>query len=88
MSGFVPRRPDDEIGISMAMVRCGADYRAAAGAESHETVFELTYRAHIHDLIRIQPDIQYIINPGTDRTLENALVIGVRMELNHGFHHR
>ena len=45
MSGFVPRRPDDEIGISMAMVRCGADYRAAAGAESHETVFELTYRA-------------------------------------------
>lgn len=88
LSGFVPGRPDDQIGISMATARCGADYRAAAGAERHETAFELTYRAHVHDRIQIQPDIQYIINPGTDRTLENALVIGVRLELNHGFHHR
>ena len=87
MSGFVPRRPEDQIGISLAIARCGADYRAAAGAERHETAFELTYRAHVHDLIQIQPDIQYIINPGADRTLENALVIGVRLELNHGFHH-
>ena len=88
LSGYVPRRPDDQVGISLAIARCGEDYRAAAAAESHETAFELTYRAHVHDLIQIQPDIQYIINPGTDRTLENALVIGVRLELNHGFHHR
>ena len=88
LSGFVPRRPDDQIGISVAIARCSVDYRAAAGAESHETVFELSYRAQIRDLIQIQPDIQYIINPGVDRTLENALVIGVRLELKHGFNHR
>ena len=88
LSGFVPGRPDDEIGISMAMVRCGADYRVAAGAESHETAFEFTYVLPITDRLQLQPDIQYIINPGADRTLENALVIGVRLELNHGFHHR
>ena len=88
LSGFVPRRPEDQIGISVAMARCGADFRTAVGAASHETAFELTYRAHIHDRIQIQPDVQYIINPGFDRTLRNALVIGVRMELNHGFYHR
>ncbi len=88
ISGFVPRRPHDQIGISIAMARCGADYRAAANAESHETAFEFTYVLPIADRLQIQPDIQYIVNPGFDRTLRNALVLGVRMELNHGFHHR
>lgn len=88
MAGFAPRRPDDQIGISMAMARCSADYRSATGAESQETVMELTYRVHINDWIQIQSDIQYIINPGTDRTLENAMVIGVRLELNHGIQYR
>ena len=88
MSGFVPRRPNDEIGISMAMARCGEDFRTAAGAESHETTFELTYVLPITDRLQIQPDLQYIINPGADRTRENALVIGVRLELNHGLHYR
>ncbi|MDE3256968.1 MAG: carbohydrate porin [Gemmatimonadota bacterium] len=88
MSGFVPRRPDDEIGISMAMARCGMVYRAAAGAERHETAFELTYVLPITDRLQIQPDLQYILNPGADPDLENAMVLGIRLELNHGFHHR
>ena len=88
MSGFVPQRPDDQIGVSVAMARCGADFRAANNAQSHETAFEFTYVLPIADRLQIQPDLQYILNPGADRTLENALVIGVRMELNHGFHHR
>lgn len=88
MSGFVPRRPDDQIGVSVATARCGADFRAANNTRSHETAIEFTYVLPITDRLQIQPDLQYILNPGADRTLENALVIGVRMELNHGFHHR
>ncbi len=88
LSGFVPRRPDDQIGVSLALARCGEDFRAANNARSHETAIELTYLVQIHDRLRIQPDIQYIINPGADRTIENALVLGIRLELNHGFHHR
>ena len=88
LSGFVPRRSEDRIGVSLAMARFGADFRAASNAQSHETAVELTYRALINDWIQIQPDIQYIINPGADRTLENALVFGIRLELGHGYHHR
>ena len=88
LSGFVPRKPDDQIGVSVATARCGADFRAANNTRSHETAFEFTYVLPITDRLQIQPDLQYILNPGADRTLENALVIGVRMELNHGFHHR
>ncbi len=88
MSGLVPRRPDDQIGISMARARCSADFRAAAKAESHETAFEFTYVLRISDILQIQPDLQYIFNPGADPELENALVVGVRLDLNHGFHHR
>ncbi len=79
---------DDQIGFSLAMARCGEDFRAATSARSHETAIELTYLVQIHDRLRIQPDIQYVINPGADRTIENALVLGIRLELNHGFHHR
>ena len=88
LSGFVPHRPDDQIGVSVAIARCGADFRAADNARSHETAIEFTYLARINDMIHVQPDIQYIINPGADRTLDNALVIGVRLALNQGLHLR
>ena len=88
LSGFVPRRPEDRIGVSLAMARFGPDFRAANNAQSHETAIEFTYLVSINDRLKIQPDIQYIINPGADRTLENALVFGIRLELGHGYHQR
>ncbi len=88
LTGFVPRRPEDRIGVSLAMARYGADFRAASNTRSHETAIEFTYLVQIVDRLQIQPDIQYIINPGADRTLENALVFGIRLELGHGYHHR
>ena len=88
LSGFVPHRPDDQIGVSLALARCGEDFRAANNALSHETTLELTYLLRINDRLQIQPDIQFIINPGAERTIENALVIGIRLALNHGIHHR
>ena len=88
MSGFVPHRQDDQVGIAIAMARCSADFRAAAGAESHETAIEFTYVLQISDILQVQPDLQYILNPGADPELENALAIGVRLDINHGFHHR
>lgn len=86
VSQFVPGRPDDTIGFAVAHARNGNEYRdviAATGArpESAEANFELTYRAPINDRIVIQPDIQYIRNPGTDPTLDDALVIGIRVEV-------
>ena len=44
-----------------------------------ETVIELTYERAIDDRLTVQPDVQYVINPGWDRALDNALVAGVRL---------
>ena len=42
--------------------------------KSFETVLELMYKAKINQNIFIQPEIQYIINPGANTNLSNAIV--------------
>jgi carbohydrate-selective porin OprB len=44
-------------------------------------VIELTYLANICPNFSLQPDIQYIINPGGFGKASNALVAGVRFNL-------
>jgi len=85
VTGLLRSRPVDQLGLAVARASSGDDFRAAAGAESHETTIELTYSAQITDWLRIQPDLQYIINPAADPTLKNAFVIGVRFEVSSGF---
>ncbi len=74
------------IGLAVAHAKLGdpAVYAGqAAGAKPRraETAIELSYAHRLHDRIMLQPDIQYIINPGWDRTLDNALVAGLRLHL-------
>jgi len=47
--------------------------------DGSETVFELTGQFIFHHYLTIQPDLQYIINPGTDPDIENALALGLRV---------
>lgn len=55
-----------------------------------ETVIEMTYQAHLTKLERIdgvavllQPDLQYIINPGAVHGQPNALVAGLRFTVKY-----
>jgi porin len=43
-----------------------------------EMVIEFTYQAQITPWLTIQPDLQYVINPGGANDLNNALVVGGR----------
>ena len=36
--------------------------------------------------VSLQPDIQYVINPAADRTIRNALVLGLRLTLGWSAH--
>lgn len=78
--GIVGARPDDEIGI--AYTRADVGNTAAAGRDGYESTIELTYRAAITDWLTIQPDIQFIFNPGADPALDDALVFGLRLEFS------
>ncbi|WP_169924142.1 carbohydrate porin [Sulfurifustis variabilis] len=86
-TGLVPGRPQDQLGLSLAKARNGGKYQrlqrlAGAPVTEAETVFELTYRAQVRPWLAVQPDVQYVVDPGTDPTLKNAWVVGVRVEMS------
>ncbi len=54
-----------------------------------EPIVEATYRARLTPWLKVQPDLQYVINPGASiptaqnaAPLKNALVLGVRVTVN------
>jgi porin len=43
-----------------------------------ETNIEFTYARQVAPFLTVQPDVQYVIDPGWSATTRNALVVGVR----------
>ncbi len=86
-AGLLPGREPDRIGLAVAHARNGAgflDYRSSQGHQQDgaETAIELTYSAQLMDWLSLQPDVQYIINPGTDPALGNALMLSLRSTIS------
>ncbi len=79
------RHYQDQIGLGIMAAHAGDAITATAGAgegaHAWEIACELSYRAQVNAWFALQPDLQYIIHPGFDPALRNALIIGVRMEL-------
>jgi porin len=85
--GLFAARPDDELGVAYSHARLGDAARAlgaAAGTprDEYEAAIELTYRAPITPWLTLQPDVQYIFNPGADAALDDSLAIGLRLEVS------
>lgn len=84
-TGLIPGRDEDQLGFAFAMGGNGDPFKQAqvlAGSpvDDNEIILELTYRAQITPWLALQPDIQYIFNPGTDPMLRDSLVVGLRFE--------
>jgi porin len=62
--------------------RAAQQTNPAAGVQTYELALEWTYTFHIASGVRLQPDVQYIINPGATGLIPNSLVLGVRMSIN------
>jgi porin len=81
--GLLPTRDDDTLGIAFAYAQLGNTARnslidegsAGVGAEM---ALEVTYQCQVTPWLVLQPDIQYIINPGGTQDFGNAFVIGGR----------
>lgn len=85
-TGPVPGRDEDRLGLGVAHVELGAPYRqalelAGEASDRSETNVELTYRAPVAPWLTVQPDVQYVINPGGNPALRDALVVGIRVEV-------
>jgi len=91
----------DTTGVAVAYARIGAAARALAAEtaaftgqpyplRSSETVVELTYQIQLRPGWLVQPDLQYVINPGggipnplmPPSRIKNALIGGVRTIIN------
>lgn len=83
LSGLLPEKFEDSIGFALALARNGEDYRFLTGPNtlSQELNLELTWRIRLAERMALQSDIQFIHRPGTDVNRENAIAIGVRLEL-------
>lgn len=74
------------LGLAFAHARLGNPARVALGegeqlADRAETNIELTWRLEL-GRFAIQPDVQYIINPGWNPDISDAVVVGVRLTFN------
>jgi porin len=83
IDGVIPKRPKDMLGLAVAHMGLSSHYRDLnPGLDKSETSIELTYQASFLDHYLVQPNIQYILNPGTNPVLDNALVISMRFNIS------
>jgi porin len=90
--GFLPSRPRDFVGFGVAYGSYSGDLRhaeelravtdPAAGVQSREMTVELNYGCTVRPGLLVQPSLQYLVNPGGDRAVPNALAIGLNVVLN------
>jgi porin len=86
VAGLIQGRPDDELGLAMAMARNGSHYiegqqMADLPVTTAETVIELSYLAQIASWLAMQPDLQYVINPNTDPRRSDAVIGQLQLEI-------
>jgi porin len=82
-SGFIPGRANDIAGIAIARSAFSQDYsdaQVSIGAKPYraETVLEATYKIQLAPWWTLQPDFQYIFNPGGEEGSHDATIIGLR----------
>jgi len=98
--GIIPGRSHDEAGLAVTHAGIGSaaihfsnDVLFFTGFGSPyspgETIVEATYRARLTPWLKLQPDLQYVVNPGAGIPstqslvpLKNALVVGVRVSVD------
>jgi porin len=80
--GLLPGRDRDELGVAVAYASISNELTGPGGRDNAETVLEITYRLVLTDHIAIQPDVQFVFNPGADPAIEDAVVAGLRVEIS------
>lgn len=85
-TGLVPQRPDDQLGFGIAALHNSHRFRRARSIAGQPTAnaeieCEVTYRAGILPWLTVQPSLQYVINPGTEKAIPDAFAIGLRFEI-------
>ena len=79
--GYLTKKNSDVLGFGLARVQLNQLGEKYFGKGKFETVVELTYKQTLFDRLTFQPDLQYIINPGGNSGLSNAIVAILRLQV-------
>ena len=79
--GFFENRKNDTGGIALAHTRFSTYYQSLfrSGILKSETALEFSYEFIFLNSLSLKPNIQYIINPGSEINIPNALMALVRI---------
>lgn len=86
-TGLLPGRDSDIIGLAVAHAESGDEFLRYSettlgnDVEHSETAIELTYRSEVTPWLAVQPNAQYVLNPNMDEAVDDALQVGVRLEV-------
>jgi porin len=80
-------REGEHLALGIAHARNGGPARRLAAFDgesllSRESLVELTWRIPLSQRLVLQPDIQYVLNPGSAPGIDDALAVGLRLELD------
>jgi porin len=83
-TGMIPARPRDISIFGLAYGNFSSNYAQAnqaslGGYATYELAYEFGYRINLTKFAYIQPDAQWIINPGGTGSIPNALVLGAQI---------
>jgi porin len=90
--GLLPSRPRDFAGFGVVYGSYSGDLRRAEmvralanpsiSVQDYEATLELAYGCELRPGLHLQPDFQYIIHPGGNRIIPNAVAFGVNLVAN------
>lgn len=90
--GFLPNRPHDFAAVGIAYGLYSGQPRQASTTQSlnkpgtsgrtFESTVELSYGWTLRPGLLVQPDVQYIVDPGGSRTIANSLTVGLNILFN------
>jgi carbohydrate-selective porin OprB len=82
-NGWIPSRAEGQFGIGFTQAHNSDKYMTTSPtSDRNEYGFELYYRDTVANGIVLQPDFQYIINPGSTAGVDNATILGLRTDIS------
>jgi porin len=82
--GALPGRSEDQAVFGVVYGKFSTDYARATEevggrTPDYELVLEWGYRVQLSEFAYVQPDVQWVMNPGGTGRIPNALVLGAQM---------
>jgi len=78
-TGAFAHRDFDVVGLLVSLAVLSDE--AGAGFDGDETAIEAFYKVQVSPAFSLKPDLQFVVNPGGDPSLDDALVATLRAEL-------